>query len=200
MSINAAYATPAEYRRVIGMTDAGLDADISVDLMAVSRYLDGEMRRFFSRDAASVIRVYAPQYDTKALTVDDMSAAPSQVRVDTAGDGTFATMLPVAAYELLPRNAVMSPEPAPFTQIALVPWGTLPTFRAGQRVEVTARWGWPAVPEAIRRATIHITAILRLETPRATKRIAELGDTIETSHQAQNIVRQLINQYKVWLV
>ena len=200
MSINAAYATPAEYRRVIGMTDAGLDADISVDLMAVSRHLDGEMRRFFTRDAVPVARVYSPQYDTRALIVDDMSVAPTQVRVDTASNGTFATALPVTAYELLPHNAMLSPEPAPFTQIALVPWGTLAAFRAGQRVEVTTRWGWPAVPDAIRRATIHITAILRLETPRATKRIAELGDTIETSHQAQNIIRQLINQYKVWLV
>jgi hypothetical protein len=158
------------------------------------------MRRFFTRDVADVQRFYIPQQDTQVLMVDDLSAAPTQIRVDTAGNGTFATTLTTADYELMPRNAARGPEPWPFTQIALTPWGRLGTFSAGQRVEVTARFGWPAVPEAIRRATIHITAILRLETPRATKRIAELGDTIETSHQAQNIVRQLTNQYKVWLV
>ena len=200
MSISAAYASPAEYRRVVGMTDAGLDADIASDLAAVSRYLDGELRRFFTRDTVPVIRVYAPQYDTRVLTVADLAAAPTQVRIDTAGNGTFATTLTAANYELLPRNALRGPEPWPFNEIALLSTGMLSSFVAGQRVEVTAQWGWPAVPEAIRRATIHITAILRLETPRATKRIAELGDTVETSPQAQNIVRQLTNQYRVWLI
>lgn len=200
MSISAAYATPAEYRRVTGMTDAGMDADIAIDLQAVSRYLDGEMRRFFTRDAVPVTRVYAPQSDARTLAVDDMSTAPTQIRVDTAGDRTFATTLTPVDYELLPRNADKEPEPWPFTRIALTPQSRIASFAAGQPVEITARFGWPAVPDAIRRATIHITAILRLESPRATRRIAELGDTVETSQQAQNIIRQLANQYKVWMV
>ena len=200
MSISAAYASPAEYRRVVGMTDAGLDTDIASDLAAVSRYLDGEMRRFFTRDAAPVVRIFSPAHDGKNLSINDMSDPPSLVRVDTAGNGTFATTLATTHYILLPLNALLDPEPWPFTSIQLTELSPVGAFAVNQRVEITARWGWPAVPEAIRRATIHITAILRLETPRATKRVAELGDTVETSPQAQNIVRQLTNQYKVWLV
>lgn len=200
MSISAAYAAPAEYRRVVGMTDAGLDADIAADLMAVSRYLDGEMRRFFTRDASPVIRIFAPAHDGKNLAVSDLSGPPTLVRVDTAGNGTFSTTLAAADYILLPLDAPLNPEPWPFTSMQLTGLGLVGAFSVNQRVEITARWGWPAVPEPIRRAAIHITAILRLETPRATKRIAELGDTVETSPQAQNIVRQLTNQYKRWLI
>jgi len=132
--------------------------------------------------------------------VADISGVPVQIRFDTAGSGAFATTLAASDFELLPREALQGAEPWPFTQIALTPWGNFSRFAAFRRVEITARWGWPAVPEAVRRATIHIAAILRLETPRATKRVAELDDTVETSQQAQNIVKQLLNQYKRWLV
>lgn len=200
MTIAAAYATAAEYRRVVGMNDTGLDVEIATDLLAVSRYIDGEMRRFFTRDATPTVRVYTPQEATRTLNVHDLSAAPVQVRVDVNGNNTFARTLAASDYELLPQDAMAGPEPWPFTQIRITPWSGIGRFAAGQRVEVTAQFGWPQVPNAIHRATIHITALLRLETPRATKRINELSDNIETSYQAQNIVRQLTNQYKVWLV
>lgn len=200
VSISAAYATPVEYRRVVGMTDAGLDAEIEADLRAVSRYIDGEMRRHFTRDATPTVRVYVPTEATRLLMVDDLSAAPTQIRIDTSGNGTFATTLQAADFELLPQNAPNLPEPWPFTQVRLTSWGRLGVFPANQRVEVTARFGWPQVPQAIQRATIQIAALLRLETPRATKRIGEMNENVETSYQAQNIVRQLTNQYRVWLV
>ena len=112
----------------------------------------------------------------------------------------FATTLATTDYELLPLNANRGPEPRPYTRIGMTSWGKYSSFSAGERVEVTAQFGWPAVPEAIQRACIHLTAILRLETPRATRRIAELGDVIETSQDAQFIVKQLVDQYKVWRV
>ena len=46
------------------------------------------------------------------------------------------------------------------------------------------------------RATVHLTAILRLESPRATRRIAELGDAVEASPAVQGIVRDLASAYR----
>lgn len=201
MSISAAYATAVEYRAATDKTDPGQDAEITFDLLAISRYIDGEMRRFFSADATPVIRIYVPKESTTILSVNDMAATPTQIRVDANNNGQFQRTLAASDYELLPRNTDKLPEPWPFTQVVLTPWSTVSAFTAGQRIEITARYGWPAVPEAIKRATIHLTAILRLETPRATKRITEgLGDTVETSPQAQGIIRKLTEQYKVWLI
>lgn len=198
MSISAAYATAEQYRFVTGGTDSSKDTDILIDLKAISRYIDGKMHRFFTCDADAVTRIYVPAETSSTLWVNDLSAAPTSIKVDDDGDGDFddETALASTDYELLPFNADKGPEPSPWMQIALGPWGTRDSFRAGVRVQVIACFGWPAVPEAIQRATIHLTAILRLETPRATRRIPELGEAIETSWEAQKIIRQLVSQYR----
>ena len=200
MAITDAYATVSQYRSVVGKTDTAQDGDIQTDLAAISRYLDGKMGRFFTRDVNAVARIYVPEDSGPTLWVDDLSAAPTSIRVDSESDGQYATTLTTADYELLPLNANKGSEPRPYTRIRVTPWGDYSEFVEGVRVEVTARYGWPAVPDAIHRATIHMTAILRLETPRATRRIAELGDIMEASPDAMSIVRQLTDQYKIWRV
>lgn len=182
---------------MVGKTDVADDAQITTDLTAISRFLDARMGRFFSRDVTPVARVYLPGVLGAGLVVDDMAAAPVAVAIDTARNGTYATALLSTDYELLPRNAAWEPEPRPWTEIRLLPWGARRTFAAGTLVRVTAQFGWPAVPLAIQRACIHLTAILRLETPRATRRIPELGEAIEASPDAQRIIRQLMDPYRL---
>ena len=195
MAIADAYSTAAAYRAVTGRTDTSADADILTDLTAISRYIEGKLMRFFNKDAADVIRVYVPAQNSRAIWIDDLSAAPATVKLDSAGDNTFATTLAATDYELLPLNADKGPEPRPYTRIRMTDWGDYSYFTKSERVQITGKWGWPAVPTAIARATIHLTAILRLETPRATVRIPELSDAIEASPEAQHIIKQLMDQY-----
>lgn len=198
MAVNAAYATVQQYKSATGKNDTAQDAEIATDLIAISRHLDGKLGRFFSQDEAAVTRIYAPETYAEALWVNDMASAPESVKIDTGRDGQYETELVASDYELLPLNADKGPEPRPFTQIRLTSWSSYGCFTPGERVQVIAKYGWPEIPESIQRATIHLTAILRLETPRATRRIAELGDAIEASMDAQMIIRQLTDQYKVW--
>ncbi len=158
------------------------------------------MGRFFNRDENAVARIYIPEDSGPTLWVDDISITPTSVRVDSDRDGQYSTTLATTDYELLPLNADKGPEPRPYNRIRLTPWGDYSEFTEGIRVEVTARYGWLSVPDAIQRAAIQLTGILRLETPRATRRIAELGDIMEASGDAMSIVRQLAEQYKVWRV
>jgi hypothetical protein len=194
MSLGTAYASAANYRAATGMVDTSKDAEILKDLEAISRHIDFRMGRFFNKNATDATRIYVAEQSTNALWVDDLSAAPTTVKVDTTRNGTFDTT--ITDYELLPLNASIEPEPHPFTQIRLLPWSNKPYFSKGERVEVVGKFGWPAVPEAVKRATIQLTAILRLESPRATTRIPEMGDVISTSPEAQHIIRQLLDQYK----
>lgn len=196
MAITDAYASASEYRVVTGRTDTGSDAQILLDLKAISRFLEGKLERFFTKNAEDVARVYVPPESATAIWIDDLSASPTTVKLDTAGDGTFATTLVSSDYELLPLNADKGPEPRPYTQIAMTPWGSYGAFIEGQRVEITGKWGWPAVPEPIKQATIHLTAILRLETPRATRRVVELDTVMEASADAQSLIKQLTDNYR----
>ena len=195
MAVTSAYATAVEYRGTIGKTDQGDDDHILNDLTAVSRYIEGKLGRFFNQDAEDVARVYVPPASVSAIWIDDLSAAPTTVKLDTDGDNTFSATLESTDYDLLPLNAAKGPEPRPYTRIGMTAWGDYGCFVRGQRVEITGKWGWPAVPGAIKQATIHLTAILRLESPRATRRIPELGEAIEASPDAQHIIRQLTDQY-----
>lgn len=222
MAVTDAYVTTAQYRASINRSDAGADADILADLTAVSRYLDKRLGRHFTVDVANVARVFTPIGSDRlrapagagmplgwaetenpwraigaqrVLHIDDLSAAPASIKLDEDQDGAFEVTLATTDYELLPRNAPLGSEARPYTAIELTPWGTRWSWLPGVRVQVTGRWGWPAVPPAIQRATIQITAILRLESPRATRQVTALGDTIATSTAANEIVQELVRHY-----
>jgi len=187
MALSDAYATASEYRAAFDMTSDSQDSEILSDLKAVSRYIDGKMGRFFNKDSEDKTRVYYCPADSTKLWIDDLSAAPTSITIDQDTDGTCETTLSSSDYELYPVNAPLDPEQRPYMCICLTSWGDEPYFSQGERVEVVGKFGW--------------TAILRLETSRATRRIPELGDAIEASPEAQGIIRQLLDKYKRrWLV
>ena len=198
MAIGDAYSTAEQYRLALdpSRTDDGNDSDILTDLKAVSRYLENKIGRFFNKDAADVARIYVAPATKTSIWIDDLSAAPTSIKVDHNLDGVYETELEATDYELWPLNAAKGPEARPYTKVCLAPWGTLSSFYEGDRIEITGKFGWPAVPEAIQRATIQLTAIPRLETPRATQRIPELSEVIGASPEAQRIVYALIDGYK----
>ncbi len=199
-SVQDAYATAAEYRAVTKRTDTGDDTQILTDLKAISRWLEGDSRlgRFFTKDAADVTRIFVVPESGDTLWIDDLSAAPTTIKIDTDGDGSFTdeTALAAADYECWPINAALGPEARPFTRIKMTSWGAYGSWTKDQRVQIVGKWGWPAVPEAVKRATIELTAILRLESQRATARVQELDVVVEASPEAQSIVNRLTDNYR----
>lgn len=201
MAVSDPYCDVATYKAIVTKTDAGEDAEILDDLRAVSRYLDRRLGRFFTLDTADQARVYTPapasvyQPTVARLAIDDLVTLVS-ITIDQNDDGTFGeAQLSATDYLLLPEDALVGPEPRPYTSILLTRWGTHFAFSYPQRVQVMGRWGWPAIPLAIQRATAHLTGILRLESPRATQRVSELGEMIGTSKEGQSIIRELANVY-----
>lgn len=221
MALTDPYASVQEYRDVVDKTDAASDGAILDDLTAVSRWLDLKLGRFFTKDAAPVARVFTIpgalrnrfmvpplgwaesenpyMYGTwsRSLTVDDIASTTGlSIICDTDRNGLFDDgALAATDYELWPLNAALGPEPKPYTTIVIPSWSTVGGFPVGVRVQVTAVWGWPAIPAAIARATCHLTGILRLESPRATSRVNELGEVLSTSKQARDLLEDLRAQY-----
>ena len=204
--VTDALATVADYKAITGKSVGVEDTEIGNALLAVSRHIESRLGRFFTVDAADVTRTYIvgtqggePPGGHQVLEVDDLSADPTSIKIDKDNDGLFTdeTALLSTDYELHPLNAALGPEPRPFESIRLTPWGDEITWATGLRVEVIAKWGWPAIPQAIVEATCHLAAILRLESPRATKRIPdEIGADVETSREAQQIIWQIMNTYR----
>ena len=168
-------------------------------LAAVSRWIESPKAcgQFFTKDATAVPRTFLADYSGTCLYVDDIAVAPTAVAVDSAANGTFSTA--VTGYELR-RNGRLNPdkgpEPKPWNEIELPAYAVGATYVSrGQRWRVTAQWGWPAVPEAVRQACIHLTAILRIQSPRATTSVDQMGTVIGMSPQARDIVAELLKAY-----
>lgn len=216
MSVTDAYATVVAYRGMTTKSDSGDDAEILTNLTSVSRFLDRRLGRFFAKDAAALARVFptphardAPRPGwaeaenpwaagslSRTLLIDDLVSVTSII-VDEDRDGLFSDdALGALDYELIPRNAALGPEPSPYTAVELTPYGSVFSWTPNTRVQITGVWGWPSVPAAITDATIQLTAILRLESPRATQRVNELDQVVSTSGAAQRIVDDLVRQYR----
>lgn len=133
------------------------------------------------------------------LIVDDIATASGLlVTVDTNHDGSFHTALVLDTdFQLWPRNAALMPEPKPYNMLYMLPYGPqLAVWPPMTEVKVIATFGWPVtVPKAIKSAVIQLTAILRLESPRATMRISQFEGTIGASPKAMHIVDELVDAY-----
>lgn len=217
MGVTDAYADFTRYKAVFpDKTSDSDNSEIDKQCTAVSRYLERKLGRFFTQDNAVTSRIYYPRGyasgDPEAenpwvglsrardLEVDDISTTTGLViTVDTDRDGSFAdeTALAATDYELRPLNSDKGPEPRPWYVIHLPAWSTQSGWAPGCPVQVTAKFGWPAVPEAIVQATVQLVAILRIESPRATSQISAGFDTVlGASREAQAIVSELSRVYK----
>lgn len=145
-------------------TDTDDDDRISLAIEAASRLIEsGEVcNRQFTQDATVSARAFVPT-DREFVEVDDFQTTEGLiVKVDYAGDGSFGTTWEAADYQLEPINGLENGRPWPYTGIRALrslyfpAWGsttwTHPYTQA--LVQVTAQWGWAAVPPEVTKAAI----------------------------------------------
>jgi hypothetical protein len=167
--------------------------------MACSRFIDLKVfgkgsNDHFTKDAAGTVRHYYGQ-GSRSLYVDNIAVAPTGVLVDENNDGTPEVEYTSAQYQLMPLNAADGAEVRPWTRLYLPTYSTRSSWPADRLVQITAVFGWGAVPAAVARATIHLAAILRLETPRAQRAVSETGEILEATGKAQGIINELYQVY-----
>lgn len=160
MTITNGYATLAALKSAIGVSDTQDDTDLEAAIEAASRQIDahcGRGRKFW-QDASVVARKYNPTSAVRVITADISTLTGLIVKVDTSDDGTFDTTLAISTdFQVEPVNADAEYPVQPWTSIRLLD-GTLSSFTrlASGRpsVEVTAKYGWSAVPDAVERACV----------------------------------------------
>lgn len=168
------YADRAELKAALGIEadDTTRDALLDRALAAASRGIDTATGRRFWLDPEPSTRVYRTAGRTlwddvgEVLNVDDIGTATGL----TTATGTPGTWSPVTDIETTPDNALARGRPITGLLLASGGWGV-------QRVQVTARWGWPTVPDEITQATLLQAARLfrRKDSPEGVTGSAEWG-------------------------
>lgn len=161
---NTSYCTKDEAKNWLQITDTNDDALLDIIIPAVSRWIEGETGQRFYLDAALTTRTFEAT-NRYQLPVDDIGDTTGLlVKTDASGDGTFEVTWSATDWEPLPPNAAtQGPEPEPWTMLRAVGTQTFPLAYTGllarrDRVQVTAKWGWPAVPSGIKQACLMMTA------------------------------------------
>jgi len=145
-------------------TITGMDDDdlITSAITAASLSVDAYCGRRFYSDSTASTRTYAP-IAPDHVDVDDFSTATGLVIVtDENSDGIYEQAWAVTDYVCEPVNGKRGGlEGLPFDRIS-VATDTDRFFPSTGRytVQVTAQWGWAAVPEAVRQATLLKAAAL----------------------------------------
>lgn len=151
MTITNGYATLDELKAALRINDYIDDASLERAVEGASRRIDGVCDRRFYLDSSASARVFHPTSQWRC-DVDDVGTTSGFVlKTDEDGDGVYETTWSAVDYELGPLNNLVKGSPV----YKITGHGRIfPTDVYPAPVEVTARWGWPAVPHAIREATV----------------------------------------------
>ena len=152
----------------------------------MNQHLDqliGLLTADFILDATASARLYRA-YSNIFVFVDDIGTTSSLVvKTDEDGNGTYSKTLTLNTDYILDPLTSQSLN-RPFTQLTMVSntesWPIFPGLTSnGLRpgVQVTARWGWPSVPDDLNMACLILTADLykRKDAPGGILGLGDLG-------------------------
>lgn len=153
MAIANGYCTLAEVKAALRLTDNVDDALIEGAIESAARRIDGVTGRWFYKTASTAISIYP--VDSYNVSVQDMANTSIVVKTDDDGDGVFETTWTQGTdYQLEPLNASLNAKP--YNRIVAIGGKTFPLQYNPDPalVQVTAQWGWEAVPHDIRQAAV----------------------------------------------
>jgi len=183
MAITNGYTTLAAMKNFLSIVDSTDDTLLEGLIESASRSIDRIANRRFYADSTASARSYRANNNVFVYVDDISSTTGLVVKTDDDGDGTFETTLTINT-DFLVDPLTASALGRPFTQLTMVNtlnvWPVYPgLFSNGLRpgVEVTAKWGWPSVPDDIETACQILTADLykRKDSPGGILGLGDLG-------------------------
>ena len=175
MAITNGYATLAELKSSLTITDTSDDALLELAITSTSRMIDDFTGRFFYANGTSqspVIRYYTPN-DPWSLAVDDFVSI-SEIATDDNFNQTWSTVWATSDFMVEPIN---NPRRGwPYTRLLATGRYVWPYYLP-QACKITGVWGWPAVPAEVNQACILQSAriFVRKQSPFGIAGTPELG-------------------------
>lgn len=193
----ANYCTLTELKAALSITDNIDDSVLQTAITSASTWVDGWCYRSFEAAGTAVTdRDYIPTGTFDPLFIDDCVEIV-QVKLDDDLDRTFAETLRDIDFQAEPINATTGGLPLPFTRLRPFEDGYWPTFRGQATVRVSARYGWPAIPDAVREATIFQASRLftRRDSPLGVAGFGDMG-AMRVSRFVDPDVEMLLSPYR----
>lgn len=200
MTLVNAYCTVDDVRRQLSDKDAKVD-DVIVEraINATSRAVDDWCGQRFWQDATVKTRVYEVK-DSLCARVNAISTTTGLlVATDAGGDGTFETSWTIGTdFYLKPLNADADGPSYAWWDLVACGSKRFPTCRVRPALQVTAKFGWSAVPPQVEQAAVlrAVAIFKRKESPQG---IAGFGDfgAIRIGRQDPDVVALLANFQRV---
>lgn len=185
------YATLTQLKSRLRITDTVDDDELQSTLATAARRVDDDCGRRFWQDLTASSRTYRPTHPT-LLLVDDISTSPDLVV--EVGRGATWTAVDLDDVDFLPENAVADLRAIEILERAAGVW---PLF-GSTRVRITARWGWPVVPEPIVNATLIMASRLsrRRDSPEGILGNSDFGPLRVSRYDADydNLIHPYVKQ------
>ena len=194
MAIVNGYCTLAEVKSALRLTDNVDDGLLEKAIESASRRIDGYCGRFFYKTASTSINIY-PINEYLLRMPQDLSNDTITIKIDSTGDGTYATTLTQGVdYILEPTNAVV--RGYPYVHARMVGGQTFPLYVTPSfpTVQVTAEWGWNAIPSDVSQACVLLSMrqFARLNSALGVVGFADMAVQVRA---VDPDVRDLLNQY-----
>jgi len=195
LAITNGYATLAQVKSALRISDAIDDSILEMAVESASRAIDGHAGRYFY-SSGTATRLFAAD-DSFIVQIDDVSSTAITLQTSSAGDGVFDTTFTTVDYQLEPLNGKVDGLDVPFTRIRAVENFLFPVETEQALIKLTAVFGWPSVPIAITQATIIQASRIykRLESPLGVAGFGDLG-AISVTRDLDPDVAQLVAPYR----
>lgn len=165
MTISNGYATADQFKAHIGVgyddvvDDATFDEKVQAASRAIDEYCHVPAGSFVAASGTATARLF---YGSgRVVDVDPFGTLTDLVvKTDTAGTGSYASTLTISTgFIVEPVNALATGKPV--TRLRLVDGTTFPTSTYGRpNVQVTAKWGYPSIPDPVSQACLLVAAEL----------------------------------------
>lgn len=195
MAITNGYATLAEVKASLAITDTSDDALLEIAITATSRMIDDYTGRFFYANGTSgspVTRYYTAN-DPWTLAVDDFTQI-TEIATDDSFNQTYETVWSTSDYMVEPIN-----NPArgwPYTRILAIGAYVYPYYLP-QAIRIKGVWGWSAIPAEVNQACLIQSSrlFIRKQSPFGIAGTPELG-TVRLSSRLDPDVEALLRPIK----
>jgi hypothetical protein len=179
MAITNGYATLAQLKAALRITDSVDDSLLETSIESASRQIDGACERVFYSTSGS--RVYRPT-DSFTCEIDDLSTLTT-LKTSSRGDGVFDITWTATDRQLEPLNGLSGGSYRPFDLIRAVGeylfplWDPKSVNNYEATVQVTGVFGWTTVPTDIKQATILLAMrqFKRYDSPLGVAGFGDLG-------------------------
>jgi hypothetical protein len=160
LPIGDAYATKAELKGYAEhFTDTVDDTQLDEVLLQASRAIEHYCQRQFNKATSATAKVFYPDQYYVATVDDFWTTASLAIATDQGNDGTYEVTWAATDYQLEPLNQVVDGETGwAYYRIRAVGNQRFPCVYLDQRapLQVTAQWGWNAVPTNVKVACIYL--------------------------------------------